>query len=91
MDTYLFALFGALIGLNVFYGLLMIYIQKRGSERENKLLKALIAKNLPEYTVSEATPREQITKMKVENDLATKAVKIEEERSKRDSMVIPIS
>ena len=90
MDIYQIVLFLSLIGLNAFYGVLMIHIQKKSNERENRLLKAIIAKNLSEYSIAEANPSEKITLAKVENDLAMNAAKIEEERNKRDT-VIPIT
>ena len=90
MDIYLIVLFVSLIGLNAFYGILMIHIQRKSNERENRLLKAIIAKNLSEYSIAEANPAEKIKLAEVENDLAMKAVQIEKEQSKRDQ-VIPIT
>lgn len=92
MDIYLIALFLSLVGLNAFYGVLMIHIQKKSNERENRLLKALIARNLGEYALAEATPVEKIKLAEVENDLALRAVQIEKEQNKRDrDQVIPIT
>ena len=90
MDIYVLIFLGLVVALNVFYAVLTRLDLKRGAERENRLLKALIAKNLPEYQRAEASPREQLQTMKVENDLAMNAVKIEEERSKKEN-VIPIT
>lgn len=92
VDTYLTVLFLSLIGLNAFYGILMIHIQRKSNERENRLLKAVIAKNLSEYSIAEANPAEKIKLAEVENDLAIKAVEIEKEQNKRDrDQIIPIT
>lgn len=89
MDIFTLIVFGIVVGLNIFYAWLTFQTAKRDTERENRLLKALIAKNLQEYSLAEASPDEQIKKMQVENDLATKAVEIEREQSKRE--IIPIT
>ena len=92
MDIYQIVLFVSLIGLNAFYGILMIRIQAKSNERENRLLKAIIAKNLSEYSIAEANPAEKIKLAEVENDLAMKAVQIEKEQNKRDrDQIIPIT
>ena len=56
--------------------------RRKSTEREMKLVKALIANNVQELAASEASPKDIQKRMIIENDLATKAaalLKAEEE------------
>ncbi len=50
--------------------------RRKSTEREMKLVKALIADNVQELAASEASPKDIQKKLIIENDLATKAAKL---------------
>ncbi len=50
--------------------------RRKSTEREMKLVKALIADNVQELAASEASPRDIHKRLTIENDLATKAAKL---------------
>jgi len=77
---------GLLVGMNVFYGLLTHYERRSNAERENRLIKAVIAKDLQEYSAAEASPADEIEKLDKENELALAAAEIE----KTKETAIPI-
>ena len=77
---------GVIAAINTIVNYLIL---KGNSEEKNRLVKALIAQNAIEYAQTEMSPKEELKKMKIENDLAMKAAEIEKERNKE--VRIPIT
>ena len=53
--------------------------KRRAESREGDLLKAIMAKHLPDYVASLETPKEKVTQMNAESKLAKEATKLERE------------
>lgn len=81
---------GMLVFLNVFYALLTYLDKRKSDERENRLVKAIMARSVQEYSAVESSPADEINKLKVENELATKAVEISGNLGGKDR-AIPIT
>jgi len=70
--------------MNVFTLILMQVERHKSSEREMRLVKALIAQNVFELKSAEESPADVHKRMKIENDLAVKAEKLETTRRGND-------
>ena len=74
---------GSLMGLVVFVLILNQLDRKKGIERELLLIKGVLANSAPELQLAQDSPKDLSNRMKLENDLATKAVKLEEAKKER--------
>lgn len=80
----LMALVCLLVGLNVFYAVLSYRNQQDDRAEKNRLIKALMAKNVFEYAQTEKSPDDVLKELGLENELALKAEVIEDKKSQRE-------
>lgn len=76
MDFSSLLIIGMAFALNAIYAFFTHLDKKRSSEEKNKLIKAVLAKNVAEYARSEYSPKENIKELEVENDLAKHAAEV---------------
>lgn len=67
--------------INVFLLILMQYERGKSHEREMKLIKAVVANNVQELKMAEESPKDTQKRMKIENDLAVNAQKLQEKNN----------
>ncbi len=79
----------SLIGIIVFMALLNQWERRKGAEREMVLIKAGLAKDATELYTTQASPTDLINRVKLENDLATKAEKLERAKEKEREKETP--